>query len=729
MSIESEREALRLYAESLEIPTPEREAWLRGRASSEEVLGLLRGMLAVSSPGKTLSEKSGSESLLAALRLEGRVLDDFRLVREIGRGAVGRVFEAEQISLRRTVAVKVLSLEHCQNAEMLQRFRQEPEFQARLQHPNIVRVLATGTSDGWSYFAMDFVRGQSLMARLESEGPPTGSRPMDPASIQASVVLVEKIARALHHAHQNGVVHRDIKPFNILVDEAGEPFLSDFGLARVIDHGTLTGSLGDGLRGTLPYMSPEQVHDFHAADPRADIYSLGAVLYQLLTRALPFEADTSHELLAKILSPEAHVRPPHHFLRDFDPRLSSICTKALEKDPQDRFDTAEEFADSLQAFREGRPLDCRPISRLRQSGERRRSGRKLASQATLAAGVLATGLLLARRVSGREPGAEGLRVDLQLPAAVEVELARYAPDGSFLSPVAFGPRQGLCEFDLEEGAYRISLRSADGAFAELTRDLRSGEEPLVLVPRLATSTEVASGMVLVPGGSGELFDGELRATFTCEPFWIDVAPVTNAQFRTFLEATGQWPSPEWSAEWIALWNGTGPVARPAHWDQLPVVNVSWAMARAYAEWAGKRLPTAAEWMLAVGLEVESELTAEFWQGLAGSFQFARDNWLINEQGEPSSGLAYLSFVAPVDGTGTAFGPNGLQHAFGSVGQWLDTPYFTRDEQGQPVPSGLRYDVHSNWHFAPLAHEPYLSRRSGTDAATDLGFRCAKSAAP
>ncbi|MEQ1892327.1 MAG: bifunctional serine/threonine-protein kinase/formylglycine-generating enzyme family protein [Planctomycetota bacterium] len=745
MSVEAERRALELFAESLDVPADEREAWLRARAGDEEVLAILRRMLAVSSPTRTLEQKSGSESLLAALRLEGRVFGDFRLVRELGRGAVGRVFEAEQLSLHRTVAVKVLSLEHCQNAEMLRRFHQEPEFQAKLQHPHIVRVLATGRCDGWSYFAMEFVRGQSLAARLDAHaGDREAARPRDGASVRACVALVEKVARALHHAHLAGVVHRDIKPHNILVDEAGEPYLSDFGLARVIDNATLTGSLENGLRGTLPYMSPEQAHDFHSANPRADVYSLGAVLYQLLTRSLPFDADTSHELLTKILSPEAHVRPPHHFLRDFDAALSSICTKALEKDPKDRFATAEEFADCLRAFLDGRKVACRPISRLRQSGERRRSLSRLAGNTTLAAGILAAGLLSGRRVFGREPAAAPLRFSLSLSEAskarasdtagdfaLDLELQRLDASGAIVERFALGRQRGDCEVFLPSGPYRIRLTAADGAFAELTRELHAGDEvALELSPALARCEEVASGMLRVPAGSGRYFDGEHEIPFDCQAFWIDRAPVTNGEFRAFLQATGQWPSPEWSDAWTALWNGTGPILRPENWDKLPVVKVSWAMARAYAEWNGKRLPTAAEWTLVLGFGANPRVPEESWRQWQERFAFGRPPSLTSADGSPSSTLAYLSFVPAVPADGRdGFGPYGLQHAFGSVGQWLETFDFRTDDAGRRVPSGLHFEAHAAWHFDPLAPEQYLSRRPADTASADLGFRCAKSADP
>jgi formylglycine-generating enzyme required for sulfatase activity/tRNA A-37 threonylcarbamoyl transferase component Bud32 len=737
MSAELERRALELYARALELAEDGREAFLRASADSAELLELVLRMLRVESPSAQLARSSQGISLVAALHLEGRQLGDFRLLREIGGGAVGRVFEAEQLALKRRVAVKVLRLEHCENPEMLRRFHQEPELQARLRHPNIVGVLATGIVDGWHYFAMEHVPGTSLAKLLEerlaprrADAPPP---PLDLDSSRACAELIEKVARALHFAHENGLVHRDVKPHNVLVDPSGEPFVSDFGLAKALDRTALTASMGDGLRGTLAYMSPEQATEFHAADARADVYSLGAVLYQMLTRCLPFEAESGVQLLNKIVSPSSHVRPPHHFVPGFDPRLSWICTTALEKDPGRRFATALEMAERLRAFREGRPVGARPVSRFRQIGERRIGRRAVLQGAAVSASILGGAALAGSRWVLAAPPA---RLALELAPGLEAVRVRLVPllppEGRLGAPIDLGRvARGEPVRGIEPGSYRVVVEDGSGAFAELQRSFASEGRVLARASPTRPGSEGGS-MVLVPGGSGRVDVPKLGVIdFRCEAFWIDRAPVTNRAYRAFLETTGRWPSDEWSPEWIDLWNGVGPVPRPEYWDDLPVVRVSWARAREYAEWQGKRLPTAAEWSLALGLEATPKVPAETWQRLADRFTFGEPTWLPNAEGAPSTGLAYLAHARPVRADAeAAFGSHGIAHPFGSVAHWLEPGQFVRDDAGAWASSGLRYEAQGAWHFSPLeGHEGIIGLRVEADSAADLGFRCAKSAKP
>ena len=721
MTPESERRALDLYAESLDLPVEQREAFLRAKAESSEVLELLLKMLAVESPTATLERTTQSEPLLAALKLAGRKLDGYRLIREIGGGAVGTVFEAEQLDLRRRVAVKVLRPEHCQNPEMLARFRQEPEFQAKLDHPNIVRILSTGTCDGWSYFAMDYIHGHSLAHLLE---PGIGAKfgTLELASPQVCAALVEQLARALHFAHEQGVVHRDIKPHNVLIDSKGRPFLSDFGLARKIDNGTLTGSLDKGLRGTLPYMSPEQVARFHAADRRSDVYSLGAVLYQLLTHRLPFEADDESALIAKITSRASHVRPPHHFIPGFDRRLSSLCTKALEKNPEERYSSALELADELRAYLDGRDVAARPVSRLRQKGEHRRDPVRLSTTAMIGVGLVALGAFSAREALAGSPAP----VTVGLPAGKRATvLARpiQGPDGSFGPEVRFEARTGSA-LDLPDGVYRLAVVDASGAFAELHREVALGV-PQLIEPRLARPEEVNEGMVLVPAGRTLVQDGNSTREAPYEAFWIDRALVTNAEFRAFLEATDQWPLAEWSSGWVDLWEGRGTIPRPDRWDEMPVVKVPWRLARDYAEWCGKRLPTVEEWSAALGLK--GEVDEAFWSAARLKFDFDQEPYVL-EDGRPSTLRTYLLYARPARGSDEeAFGPYRLWWPFGQVDQWLESIEFTQGEAGRWF-AGNHYMAHGAWYFSPPSM-PLFSVRPAGEATGDMGFRCAKSAAP
>src|SRR6184192_1853790 len=208
-------------------------------------------------------------------------LGDYELLEEVGRGGQGVVFRARQKSLNRTVAIKVISLGQWASKAHLRRFRLEAEAAAKLEHPGIVPIHEVGERDGSCYFSMKFVEGGQLdeVARRE------------PMPIRRAVEFIAKVARTVHYAHEHGILHRDIKPGNILLDANGEPHLTDFGLARLVEHGsTVTGSLE--VMGTPSYMAPEQAVGNNAAVGRAtDVYGLGAVLYELLTGRPPFAGE------------------------------------------------------------------------------------------------------------------------------------------------------------------------------------------------------------------------------------------------------------------------------------------------------------------------------------------------------------------------------------------------------------------------------------------------------
>ena len=337
-------------------------------------------------------------------------LGDFRLLREVGRGGMGVVYEALQISLRRRVALKVLPFAAAIDPRRLERFKTEALTAAHVQHERIVPVHAVGCERGVHYYAMQFIEGQSLAAliselrcvrdedgsRPSSAGGEPGNRtaardlrvgPGEPGSsdevtLAATTISRERLsdrsryfdrvaglarqaALALEHAHQAGIVHRDVKPGNLLLDLRAQLWITDFGLAQVIgDHGlTFTGE----LLGTLRYASPEQVLARRGiVDHRSDIYSLGATLYELLTLRPPFEGRDRNALIQEIACDD----PPA--LYELDPSipasLETIVLKALRKDPADRYGTAQEMADDLQRFLEHRPILARrptPAERLR----------------------------------------------------------------------------------------------------------------------------------------------------------------------------------------------------------------------------------------------------------------------------------------------------------------------------------------------------------------------------
>jgi TolB-like protein/predicted Ser/Thr protein kinase/Tfp pilus assembly protein PilF len=272
---------------------------------------------------------------------------DYELLDVIGRGGQGVVYRARQKSLNRTVALKVIGLGHWANDAHLKRFRREAEAAAGLDHSGIVPVYEVGERDGSCYFSMKLVEGGQLDAVLKRE----------PMPIRQAVELIAKVARTVHYAHEHGILHRDIKPGNILLDQKGEPHLTDFGLARLIQtESTVTRTME--VLGTPSYMAPEQaVGNNEAVCNVTDVYGLGAVLYQLLTGQPPFAGGTTYETIKLLLDTEP--RQPRLLNAKLDRDLSTICLKCLEKDPKRRYSSALAFAEDLERWLKHEPILAR----------------------------------------------------------------------------------------------------------------------------------------------------------------------------------------------------------------------------------------------------------------------------------------------------------------------------------------------------------------------------------
>jgi eukaryotic-like serine/threonine-protein kinase len=272
----------------------------------------------------------------------------YELLEEIGRGGMGVVFKARQTNLGREIALKMILSSRFASREQIHRFYTEAKTAGKLKHPHIVGIHEVGEIHGQHYFTMDLVNGKNLN-QLFKEGP---------VPAEEAALILQKIADAVHYLHGNQIIHRDLKPSNILLDEEGNPYVSDFGLAKIMDYdgdATQSGS----ILGTPSYMPPEQAAGhLNQISERSDIYSLGAILYSLLTGRPPFSNDNPLDTLVDVLESEPAL--PTDVVDGIPRELSLICMKCLEKEPEKRYQTAAELVADLERFLCGDPVEAKP---------------------------------------------------------------------------------------------------------------------------------------------------------------------------------------------------------------------------------------------------------------------------------------------------------------------------------------------------------------------------------
>ncbi len=451
----------------------------------------------------------GNQAMLAAAPTQvgqqlGQVIGDYRLIHEIGRGGMGVVYEAEQISLRRRVALKILPFTSAHDMKHIERFKNEAQAAAQVHHPNIVPVFAIGEDNGVHYYAMQLISGHSLAALLEGRrDPPSddcgttapnntatadGRRAGSiggPARLNGKVITQAVVdqkstelsaadtfdrsrrvacwgaeaAAALHAAHECGIVHRDVKPSNLLLDEQGKLWITDFGLARFRKNTSLT-QTGDVL-GTMRYMSPEQALGRAAlVDHRTDIYSLGITLYELAAQRHPAQGIADAQVPFE--RARSSYKPLRHWNRHIPVDFQTIVTKAIGEFPHERYATAGEFAEDLRRFIEGRPILASPPSTLTRASKwtNRHRGSVAAAVAVFFFGLFVNFFLLTREKAATERAYAGSQENLRQANDVLDRFSTRLVDQLAAVPGAEGVRQQLLEDSL--GLYQRFLhRAAD----------------------------------------------------------------------------------------------------------------------------------------------------------------------------------------------------------------------------------------------------------------------------
>src|SRR5213080_2529058 len=430
---------------------------------------------------------------------------DYELLEEIGRGGQGVVYRARQKSLNRTVALKVIGLGQWATQAHLKRFRREAESAANLDHPCIVPIYEVSEREGSCYFSMKFIDGGQLDEVTKRT----------PISTRNAAELIAKLARTVHYAHEHGILHRDIKPGNILVDAKGEPHLTDFGLARLLEtKSTVTHTME--VLGTPSYMAPEQARGQNEQLTSAtDVYELGAVFYQVLTGHPPFAGGTTYETVRLVL--EREPRSPRLWNPKIDRDVATVCLKCLEKDPKRRYASALAVAEDLERWLRHEPIQARHTGVFTRGKKWVRRNPTTALLFALSLAFAATVGVMIWKSRPEPPPAAGVAV---LP------FVNMSPDkeNEYLGD---GITEDLCTALSQIKGLRVPARTSVFVFKGKTADIRQIGKQLNVSTVLEGSVSKAGNKIRISAQLNNVADGYHLRAETYDRYMTDILEIRS----------------------------------------------------------------------------------------------------------------------------------------------------------------------------------------------------------
>jgi len=703
-----------------------RDALRAGCRELLEVRDAVRRMQAAEAQPAGLAA-DGSDPLL------GKELGGWLLVAPIGEGGMGRVYRARHVATAREVAIKVLPRGHAISPSRLERFKREAAGAQRLHHPGIVEIFETHLEGDLCWYAMELVAGTSLGDRIRAlrqqpSDQATGVPRVPPAWIRESAEIAAGVAEALDHVHAQGLVHRDVKPDNVLVDRAGAPKLLDFGLA--LDRGNDSITRTHDVVGTARYMSPEQVRGGHdAVDARSDVFALGIVLYEMLTLRRPFDGATPEKVLDAILQ---GIAAPIRKLQPEVPRdLETICFKALERRPEHRYPTAAAMAADLRRFLQFVAIEASPPPLARRAATWVRLRReRLIGVAVGAAALTAWFLWREHRAALDRLPKVSIACD-EHDRGLEVVAKRIDPmTGRPVESRPFGELP-LEEEPIEPGLWRFVVEKPGVGFAEMTRIVST--EDVAMRAWIVPTAKARAGMNRFEGGKfifGAQWSGDpayFDADQEVDAFWIAAQETSVGAFEEYLAAMDR--------AGIA-------VARPGWWGEgidpalrrLPMTSLTYEELIGFVEWSGARLATEFEWERAArGVdgrrypqgEDAAPILARFAELAAGMAAGPADR--VDDQ-------RFRALVPVDDCPDFLRTPDGLFHMLGNATEWTESPFLEVGPRGLEVSWGnlttkggstLRMrDPETLKNGLTITYSPLIRSRIG-----EAGIRLAKSDVP